>query len=82
MSRMWNRDYLRHVDAWACRDGSPEDDDDRKKGILPPGTIPGRNASDIELGEVDRAGARTSHDGVLTRKTSGLSQNGRTLEGL
>jgi hypothetical protein len=82
MARMWNRDCLRYVDAWACRDGSPEDDEDRKNGILPAGTIPGRNASDIELGEVDRAGARTSHDVVLSRRTSGLSRKSRTLEGL
>lgn len=81
MPRMLNRDCLRYVDAWACRDGSPEEDEDRKKAILPAGTISGRNGNDIELGEVGRAGARTSHDGVLTRRTSGLSQKSRTLEG-
>lgn len=70
---MWNRDYLRYVDAWACRDGSPEDDEDRVKGNLPTGNTPERNASDIELGDVDRVGARTSNNGVLTRRTSKLS---------
>lgn len=29
MNRVWNREVLRHVDAWACRDGTPEDDEDR-----------------------------------------------------
>ena len=82
MPRMWNRDYLRYVDAWACRDGSPEDDEDRRKGILPPRTIPERNASDIELGDVDRPSARSLRDGVLTRRMSGLSQKSRVLEGL
>jgi len=80
MPRMWNRDYLRYVDAWACRDGSPEDDEDRMKGIL--GNTPERNASDIELGDIGRVGARTSNDGVLTRRTSGLSQKSRAPEGL
>jgi hypothetical protein len=82
MPRMWKRDYLRYVDAWACRDGSPEDDEDRMKGILPSRTTPERNAGDIELGDIDRVGARTSHEGVLTRRTSGLSQKSRALEGL
>ena len=29
MNRMWDRETLRFVDAWACRDGTPEDDEDR-----------------------------------------------------
>lgn len=28
MNRIWNRETLRYVDAWACRDGTPEDDED------------------------------------------------------
>lgn len=28
MNRMWDRETLRFVDAWACRDGTPEDDED------------------------------------------------------
>jgi len=28
MNRLWNREVLRYVDAWACREGSPEDDED------------------------------------------------------
>ncbi|KAL1639709.1 hypothetical protein SLS58_007607 [Diplodia intermedia] len=30
MNRIWNREILRYVDAWACRDGAPEDDEDRR----------------------------------------------------
>ncbi|KAK4994860.1 hypothetical protein LTR66_005210 [Elasticomyces elasticus] len=30
MKKIWNRETLRFVDAWACRDGTPEDDEDRK----------------------------------------------------
>lgn len=29
MNRIWNRETLRFVDAWACRDGTPEDDEDK-----------------------------------------------------
>lgn len=29
MSRLWGRETLRFVDSWACRDGTPEDDEDR-----------------------------------------------------
>ena len=30
MNRMWRKETLRFVDAWACRDGTPEDDEDRR----------------------------------------------------
>ena len=30
MNRMWHRETLRFIDAWACRDGTPEDDEDRR----------------------------------------------------
>lgn len=31
MKRLWNRETLRYVDAWACKgDGTPEDDEDAK----------------------------------------------------
>ena len=28
MNKLWKRDTLRFVDAWACKDGTPEDDED------------------------------------------------------
>jgi len=28
MNRIWNRETLRYVDGWACRDGTPEGDED------------------------------------------------------
>lgn len=47
MNKLWRRDTLRFVDAWACRDGTPEDDEDRpfereKKAPsdIPPTTLP------------------------------------------
>ena len=30
MKRWWPREVLRFVDAWACREGTPEDDEDAK----------------------------------------------------
>lgn len=35
MNRLWSRETLRFVDAWACRGGTPEDDEDRKATIEP-----------------------------------------------
>ena len=33
MNRIWNKATLRHVDSWACRDGSPEDEGDEDPDI-------------------------------------------------
>jgi len=30
MKKFWPRETLRFVDAWACKDGTPEDDEDKK----------------------------------------------------
>ncbi|KAL9098403.1 MAG: hypothetical protein Q9163_005933, partial [Psora crenata] len=32
MNRIWQRETLRYVDAWASRDGTPEGDEDKKNG--------------------------------------------------
>jgi len=51
MNRIWNRETLRHVDAWACRDGTPEDDEDKKIMLSSDATtVPTTN--DIELAVV------------------------------
>ena len=34
MNRLWHREVLRFVDAWACRDGTPEDDEDRRAATV------------------------------------------------
>jgi len=34
MNRLWNRETLRFVDAWACREGTPEDDEDWNTGTI------------------------------------------------
>ena len=33
MKKLWSRETLRFVDAWACREGTPEDDEDRDTTI-------------------------------------------------
>lgn len=50
MNKIWNRETLRFVDAWACRDGTPEDDEDRRRGREK--TSPRVGAADIEGGVV------------------------------
>ncbi|KAJ5908156.1 hypothetical protein N7495_000838 [Penicillium taxi] len=35
MKRWWPREVLRFVDAWACREGTPEDDEDAKMSTAP-----------------------------------------------
>ena len=35
MNRLWDREVLRYVDAWACQDGCPEDDEDRRVEEVP-----------------------------------------------
>jgi hypothetical protein len=34
MNKIWNRETLRFVDAWACKEGTPEDDEDRRNGMV------------------------------------------------
>ena len=31
VNRIWSRETLRYVDGWACKPGTPEDDEDKKK---------------------------------------------------
>ncbi|KAF2763511.1 hypothetical protein EJ05DRAFT_41748 [Pseudovirgaria hyperparasitica] len=61
MNRLWSRDVLRYVDAWACRDGNPEDDEDTKSDS----TVNPADAasSGIELTDVERGA-----DEVLTQR--------------
>jgi hypothetical protein len=55
MNRIWNRETLRHVDAWACKDGTPEDDEDMKKGLQTVSEPSVGVSDDVELGELPSA---------------------------
>jgi hypothetical protein len=54
MKRWWHRDTLRFVDAWACRAGTPEDDEDaqsRTKQVEPTGEHGAMMMARAEQGE-------------------------------
>jgi hypothetical protein len=60
MNRWWDRETLRFVDEWACKDGTPEDDEDRRRGIG------GKSAGDErELEQKQRAGDGVLGDGLV-----------------
>ena len=46
MNKIWSRETLRYVDAWACREGTPEDEEDRKVNETLPSNY--RSPDDIE----------------------------------
>jgi hypothetical protein len=48
MNRLWNRQTLRLVDACACKDGTPEDDEDRRNGIVTEGEHTGKGKEKSE----------------------------------
>lgn len=52
MKRWWPREALRFVDAWACREGTPEDDEDSRAK---------------ENDQTAEEGVNLSDDGVLQR---------------
>jgi hypothetical protein len=66
MNRVWNRETLRHVDAWACRDGTPEDEEDRKIML---NNVPatGSVTDDIELAVVSGSENVTPLNQALSR---------------
>lgn len=47
MNKIWGKETLRSVDAWACKDGSPEDDEDGRNG-----TTGGENNGNDEASQV------------------------------
>lgn len=57
--RFWSRETLRHADAWACREGGPEDEDD--------GEADGDDGDDDDL-DRDADGGDGSGDAVSGRK--------------
>ena len=52
MNKLWSRETLRFVDAWACREGTPEDDEDRDTTTEPvPDTEEHSNETGQENGQ-------------------------------
>ncbi|KAL8827896.1 MAG: hypothetical protein Q9170_006832 [Blastenia crenularia] len=54
MNRLWHRETLRFVDAWACRKGTPEDDKDLLAGEINEKSAPGQSPADITRVNADR----------------------------
>ena len=54
MNTLWARSTLRFVDAWACRPGRPEDDDDSEAAVDDEGGRD-RGIDDRELNDLPRA---------------------------
>jgi hypothetical protein len=50
MNRLWNRETPRLVDKWACKDGTPEDDEDRRNGVKREGDEKGKGNEKSEEG--------------------------------
>ena len=48
MNRIWDRETLRFVDAWACKEGTPEGDEDRRNGVV----VESGEKTEEKLGEV------------------------------
>ena len=52
LTKLWNRETLRFVDAWACRKGTPEDDKDLLAGEVsekdnPSPALPNETVKDV-----------------------------------
>ncbi|KAF2218730.1 HCO3 transporter family-domain-containing protein [Elsinoe ampelina] len=64
MRRFWDRELLRYVDGWACREGTPEGDEDR------------RNAGGVGMGDEEGGGGT----GVEGEEADGRGGDGRREE--
>jgi hypothetical protein len=77
MNRVWNREVLRYVDAWACREGTVEDEEDRRKASRENGVrdadveLQARSGSNTELEDLERG---DGGEGVV--KASGVEAKG------
>lgn len=76
MNKIWNRETLRFVDQWACKAGTPEDDEDRRAlGLVVDETIRtddekrNRNTeNDVEAGAATNNVPRTLHEDGSVKK--------------
>ncbi|KAF4313592.1 Bicarbonate transporter protein [Botryosphaeria dothidea] len=71
MKKVWNRETLRYVDAWACRDGTPEDDEDRRDEARKAPSDPSIGVStDVECGE----DAQAANGSAMLQRLPGVVQ--------
>nr|OQO29677.1 hypothetical protein B0A51_02582 [Rachicladosporium sp. CCFEE 5018] len=79
MNRIWNKETLRYVDRWACREGTPEDEEDQRQASVASegaaGVMRTRTVDDVES---DREKGGESEDvekgigGGGSRSSSGI----------
>ncbi|EKD12502.1 HCO3- transporter family protein [Drepanopeziza brunnea f. sp. 'multigermtubi' MB_m1] len=65
MNKIWSRDTLRLVDAWACRDGTPEDEEDEQEATPTPSSSPSPLAAVAETPAAEKRGKGRSSGGVV-----------------
>ncbi|PLB37923.1 HCO3 transporter family protein [Aspergillus candidus] len=79
MKRWWPREVLRFVDAWACREGTPEDDEDAlaKRDEVWGDTVPAPPSPAVSSGvrDVPRAGEPLPAGSERNLRSSGGSSN-------
>lgn len=78
MKKWWPREVLRFVDAWACREGTPEDDEDSEKMAGLPVREPSSGEENVTPGVMFRGHNHGDKNGSSTvvegRATHGDSQ--------
>ncbi|KAJ5317510.1 hypothetical protein PENANT_c036G09780 [Penicillium antarcticum] len=80
MKRWWPREVLRFVDAWACREGTPEDEEDEK--LNKSRTTGEDSGADQLFGEGTRHSHSGAHDASPRAEPYTVSQqrNGNNME--
>lgn len=80
MNRVWNRETLRYVDGWACRNGTPEDDEDSK--------MMDRTMEEQQLGQINHDTTRTDEESetgvsaIEMRPTTNMAPQEKSGSGL
>lgn len=80
MNRVWNRETLRYVDGWACRTGTPEDDEDSKMMY--------RAMEEQQLGQINHDTTRadeeseTGFSAIEMRPTANMARQEKSGSGL
>jgi len=83
MNKIWNREVLRFVDQWACKAGTPEDDEDRKAlGMVVDETISGDHANrNTEKTNVRSSGGDDDIEACATNTPTTLHEDGSAEKG-
>lgn len=64
MPKWWDREVLRYVDGWACREGTPEGDEDRRRAGV-------GEEGEVDSGELEAGNVGWEEDGSERRVENG-----------